>query len=72
MINAEGSFKNVIEQLRVLNPSVEFNMTGMRLLYYVVDDKIVVSEFLKGFIKASVGEPSQRDHIPNEMPQLDI
>ena len=72
MATAEGSFDNMVKQLRVLNSEVELNTTGMWLHYYVVDRKIMVPEFLKNVVDVPVGESSRQEPVVEEGPQPDV
>ena len=55
---SEGSIKNVVNQMCVLNPGVELNTSGMGVNYYVDAYKILVPDYLKEFVAQPTGGPS--------------
>ena len=71
MAITEGSFDNTVKHLRVLNPTVELNVTGMGLHYYVADGQIVIPEYLRGVGDVPVGDSLRQEHVTEEDPHLD-
>ena len=63
---SKGSFENMLKQLRVLNPGVKFNTSEMRVNYYVVVRKILVSDYLEELAAQPAERPSQLSSIVEE------
>ena len=59
----EGSFENAVNQIRVLNPGVELNTSGMRVNFYVVGSQILVPDYLRDIVSQSTGDPAQLSPI---------
>ena len=60
---SEGSFENVVNHMRVLNPGVELNTSGMRVNYYVAAGQILVPDYLKDIIAQPTGGLAQLSPI---------
>ena len=59
----EGSFENALNQIRMLNPGVELNTSGMGVNYYVADGQILVPDYLRDIIAQSTRGPAQLSPI---------
>ena len=63
---SEGSFKNAVKQMHVLNPGVKLNTSGMGVNYYVAGGKIMVPDYLKEFVAHPAGGPTQFSPVVKE------